>query len=273
MKTWRTEYKILLALGVVFLITLVFFLIKNDTFEKMTQSYKQKQMTKCTKTTTTKGIEYTDYQCTIKDENGTNYTIEYPQITEKNKDIKSINNTLKKSFDKVYKSAEYMNIDKKLQLTAFQKINYKVYYANGIVSFLVEKQDIVGTVQNSVNQYKIYNIDATTYEVLDTDELKEKVGINRDYSSSIRGMVVKMYIDNFRYDYNNELPVYRNKYIDESVENVTYRAIDNLYIDDDGNIHFILYLYNPNYGESIPYNFTRDSNGNTTYKIFNEEYE
>ena len=78
-----------------------------------------------------------------------------------------------------------------------------------------------------------------------------------------------MYVEEFRYNYYSELPIYRNRTIDESVESITYKAINNIYLDDDSNIHFIMYIYNPNHGEKVPYKFTLDKNKNTTYEILN----
>ena len=106
-----------------------------------------------------------------------------------------------------------------------------------------------------------------TYQILDEEETKKRLGINQDYSSSLKGNIVKMYLEKFRYDYNNELEVYRNTYIDETIQNITYRSIQNIYIDDAGNIHFILYLFNPDYGDMIPYNFSTDQLGNISYEI------
>jgi len=198
---------------------------------------------------------------------GNSYTIEYPQIVEKNKDIKNLNKQLKKKFDEVYNSLQYHHANQKLQLESYQKVNYEVHYGKGIVSFLVENQSMIGNIKEKVEEYTIYNIDASTYEVLDTEEVKEKFGINRDYASNVKGMVVKMYLDKFRYDYNNELGVYRNSLIDESVESITYHAINRIYIDSDECIHFILYIFNPDRAETIPYNFYLDKNGKTTYEI------
>lgn len=266
MKDWRTEYKILLFIGVLFFIVLILFLIRTDALGKMTASYKESKLIECTSKSYTKGIKYEDYTCIVKDEYGNSYTISYPQIEEKSDDIKSLNTYLKKDFNDVSKSIEYSNANEKLQFASYQKVNYKIHNSSGVVSFLIEKEDRVGEVLNTVNQYQIYNIDLSTYEILDSDEIKEKFSINRDYSSNLKGIVTKMYLSKFRYDYNNELPVYRNQYIDSSIEDITYRSINNLYIDDDGNINFILYLFNPNYGEKIPYNFALDKNGNTTYE-------
>lgn len=266
MKEWRTEYKILLFIGVIFFAVLILFLVKDNTLSKISKKYRAKQLIECTSQEHVKGIKYTDYTCIIKDEYGNNYTISYPQLEEKSKDIKNLNRNLKSSFDEVSNSIKYNKVDKKMQLASYQKVNYKIYNSSGVVSFLLEYEDRVGNILNTVNKYNIYNIDLETYKILDSDEIKKKLGIGRDYSSTLRGKVVLMYLSKFRYDYNNEVPLYRNRYIDSTVESITYQAINNIYIDDDASSHFILYLFNPNYGEKIPYNFTLDKNGETTFE-------
>lgn len=263
----RPEYKILIGLLCIFGTIIIILLTKGGYIQKWKQDYQKKQLVQCKEETFTNGIQYTNHICTVQDETGKSYTIEYPQIEEKNKDIKNINKSLKKSFDQVYKSIQYSEIDGKKQFSAYQKMNYQVYQARGMVSFLVENQDIVGSVLNTTNKYKVYNIDIQTYQVLNEEETKEKLEVDRNYSSTLKGIIVKMYMENFRYDYNNELEIYRNRNIDQSIENITYHAINNIYIDNDEKIHFILYLYNPKFGESIPYRFAIDELGNTTYEI------
>jgi len=267
MQEMRAEYKLLIGLGIIFTFILLFFLLKTNYFTKMSNKYKESKLVTCTEEKQKKGIEYTNYTCTIKDETGKSYIISYPQIEEKNEDIKKINRILKKDFDTTYSSVKYYDDGKELQLSSYQTINFRIYNSNGIVSFLIEKKDITGNILNSVNKYQIYNIDTSTYKILDEDTLKKKIGIDRDYSSSLRGKIIKMYLENFRYDYNNELPIHRNRTIDESVESITYNAINNIYLDDEANIHFIMYIYNPNYGEKVPYKFNLDKNKNTTYEI------
>ena len=269
MQEMRAEYKLLIGLGIIFTFILLFFLLKTNYFEKISNKYKESKLVTCNEEMEEKGIEYTNYTCTINDETGKSYTISYPQIEEKNSDIKKINQILKKDFDTIYKSVKYYEEGKELELSSYQTTNFKIYHSSGIVSLLIEKKDITGDILNSVNQYQIYNIDTSTYEIIDDNDLKKKVGINRDYSSSLRSLVIKMYVENFRYNYYSELPIYRNRTIDESVESITYKAIKNLYLDDDGNIHFIMYIYNPNHGEKVPYKFTLDKNMNTTYEILN----
>ncbi len=268
MKSLKTEYKFLLVFGILFLVIFVFVMFRTNTLHRIEIENRKKKLAYCNEDKFTKGIEYTNYVCTIQDELGNNYTIEYPQIKEKNKDIKAINRELKKNFDEVYKSVKYNETGEKLQFLSYQKINYLVYEGKGIVSFLIENQDLVGPVHNTVNKYRVYNIDPDTYDVLETDEVKEKLKIDRDYSSHLKAIVVKMYMEKFRYDYNNELDIYRNPSIDESVQGVMYRAIDNVYMDSEGNPHFILYLFNPDVGEKVPYNFQIDDEGNTTYEVF-----
>ena len=267
MQEMRAEYKLLIGLGIIFTFILLFFLLKTNSLKKIFNKYKESTLVTCTEESAKKGIEYTNYTCTIKDQKGKSYTISYPQIKEKSSDIKNINKILKKEFNNIYNSVKYYDNGDDLQFSSYQSTNFKIYSSNGIVSLFIEKKDIIGEIINSVNQYKIYNIDTSTYKVLDDNEIKRKIGINRDYSSSLRGIVVKMYLEKFRYDYDNELPVYRNPLIDNAVESITYKAIDNIYLDDDGNAKFILYIYNPNYGEEIPYSFTLDKNKNTTYEI------
>lgn len=267
MQEMRAEYKLLIGLGIIFTFILLFFLWKNNYFSKLVSKYKENKLVSCTNQTSKKGIEYTNYTCTIKDENGKSYTISYPQIEEKTDDIKRINKILKKDFDTAYNSVKYNEDEDNLQLSSYQTTNFKIYNSNGIASILIEKKNIVGDILNTINKYQIYNIDTSTYEILDDNELKKKIGIDRDYSSKLRGQIIKMYLENFRYDYNNEPANFRNRAIDSSVVSITYGAINNIYLDDDGNARFIIYIYNPNYGERIPYRFTVDKNKNTVYEI------
>lgn len=267
MQEMRAEYKLLIGLGIIFTFILLFFLLKTNSFKKLFNKYKESTLVSCTEETIKKGIEYTNYLCTIKDEKGKSYTISYPQIKEKSSDIKNINKIFKKEFNNIYNSVKYYDDGDDLQFSSYQSTNFKIYSSNGIVSLFIEKKDMIGEVHNTINKYNIYNIDIKTYEVLENEDVKKKIGIDRDYSSSLRSKIIEMYINEFRYNYYNELPVYRNLLIDNAVESITYKSIDNIYIDDEGNAKFILYIYNPNYGEEIPYSFTLDKNKNTTYEI------
>lgn len=266
MRQVRAEYKLLIGLGVVFTFILLFSLIKTNSGRKVLNKYKESKLVTCKSETLNKGIEYTNYICTIKDESGNSYTVSYPQLKEENNSIKKINQKLKSDFDTVYNTVKYYD-GEKLELLSYQTTNFKIYHSNGLISLLIEKKDMVSNVYNKVNQYDIYNIDASTYDVLTDEEVKKKVGIDSVYSSKLRGKLVVMYLRDFKYDYNNATYLRRNDDIDDTIGNITYSSIQNVYIDDDGNAKFIMYLYNPNYGEKIPYQFTLDKNMNTTYEI------
>lgn len=267
MKTWRAEYKFFLGLIVVFIGITIFALTKKGYVAEISTSYKKKNLTNCSESKFTKGIEYTNYVCTIQDETGDSYTIDYPQIAEKSKEIKQLNQQLKKQYDQIYHAIDYKEINQKLEFSHFQKINYKVYYGKGVASFMVEEEDVVGVILNRINQYKIYNIDASTYKILNPDQMKEKLGIDRSFSSSLKGFIVKMYLEKFRYDYNNELEVYRDANIDDTIQGITYHTIQSIYVDDEECIHFLLYLYNPDYGDVMPYNFTMNTRGTFSYEM------
>ncbi len=267
MKNWRREYKFLVGFLIVFLGFLLLFLIRTGYVSKISNSYKRRIYTSCTEATFTKGIEYTNYVCTIQDETGDSYIIDYPQIAEKSKDIKALNQQFKKDYNRIYQAIDYQEIDKKQTFSHFEKINYKVSYGKGVVSFMVANEDVAGEILRRVNQYRIYNIDRETYEILNPDELKEKLGIDRSFTSTLKGLVVKMYLEKFRYDYNNELDVYRDQDIDSSIQSVTYHGIQNIYVDDEENIHLLLYLYNPEYGDVMPYDFTVNSSNQWSYEM------
>jgi len=266
MKKMRKEYKLLIGLGIVFVIVLAIILLKEDYIGKFIDKQKEKELISCHNLSYTKGIKYTDYRCIISDEVGNSYPLSYIQIESKSADIKALNKVLKENYNKAYNNVEYTKIDKNIQLENYESIEYKIYYYNGIVSLLIKEQNYKSNIKNEKEEYIVYNIDTNTHNVLENDEMKEKLNITRDTSSEIRAEVIKMYATKYRYDYNNEAPIYRNDSIDESVKSITYSNIYDVYIDDQGNSNFILQLYSPSKGEEVPYKFKIDKNGKISYE-------
>ena len=267
MKNMRTEYKLLLCLAIIFFIILISAMIKYDVFTEKIDELKEKQYVKCTEEILTKGIEYTNYYCTITDDLGDSYVISYPSINMDTKDVKRINNKLSAEYDRLINKINLTKGGKEFYITSVNSLDYEIYYHNNIVSILIIKNETdEEDYTNNVN-YTVYNIDKLTGNTISNDEMKDKLNITYDLSSKIRMAVIKMYALEHHYDYIGRLSYLHDETFDESIENVTYNNISYLYNDDDGNIKFIFKLYNPDYKRKIPYYFTIDKKENITYEI------
>ena len=80
MKNMRTEYKLLLYLAIIFFIILFVAMLKYNVFTDKIDKLKEKQYINCVQEKLYKGIDYTNYYCTITDDLGESYVISYPEI-------------------------------------------------------------------------------------------------------------------------------------------------------------------------------------------------
>lgn len=266
MNNMRTEYKLLLCLGIIFFIILIFTTIKYDVFNNKIDELKSKKYINCTEEILTKGIEYTNHYCSITDDSGYNGVISYPSLNLKTKDASILNNRLSREFTEVKNKIDLIKAGDKFYLNEIISLDYQIYHHNNIVSILILKESVEE--EYSIN-YQVYNIDVETGKFINDEDMKNKLKITYDLSSDIRMEVIKMYALKYHYDYIGKLGYLREPLFDESVESVTYNNISHLYTDDDGNIKFIFMLYNPDYKRKIPYYFTIDKYNNIKYDIKN----
>ena len=57
MQEMRAEYKLLIGLGIIFTFILLFFLLKTNYFQKISNKYKESKLVTCNDETSNKGIE------------------------------------------------------------------------------------------------------------------------------------------------------------------------------------------------------------------------
>lgn len=266
MKGIRLEYKILFVIASVFIITLIYYLIQNGTFTDLSINIQKNNYVKCSEQSYTKGIGYTEYRCQISDDVGNTYTLSYPQIDMESEDIKRLNKTLKQNFDYVLETVEYNHDTSKIELFSYTSSSYQIYDDGEIVSLLVTNKQIEDTNYVKENQYRPYNINKKTGEILSDEQMRDIYSLNLSFSSKLRAKIVSMYAKEFRYNYYDTLFTVRNNKIDSSIEQLTIDSIRNIYINQNGNISFILYLYNPSYYQNIPYLITVNNN-NIEYKV------
>ncbi len=267
MKQWKTEYKILLFFGVLFVIVLVFYLVQSGTLVGWITGVKKGQYINCTEQDYQKGISYTEHRCTIGDEVGNTYTLSYPQINIDQPDIQNLNTLLRANFDTVYQSIEYGQDIRKLVLDSYTSTNYAIYQNDRVASLLVTDTEVAGSNITVSNQYRAYNIEITTGNLLDDEEMRNMYGLDLSFSSQLRAEIVKMYATEFGYNYYGELPQFRNQNIDDSITSITISSVSNIYIGPDGNIHFFIKLYHPSYFTEISYRITVDNGQNIQYEI------
>lgn len=266
MKDARLEYKILFVIGSIFVITLVYYLIQNGTFANLFINIRKNNYVKCSEQSYTKGISYTEYRCQISDDVGKTYTLSYPQIDMESEDITILNKRLKQNFDYVLNTIEYNKDTSKMELSSYTSVSYQIYDDGDVVSLLVTKEQVEDTNYILENEYTPYNIVKKTGEVLTDEEMRDIYSLNLSFSSKLRAKIVNMYATEFQYNYYDKLFTVRNARIDSSIEQLTVDSIRNIYINQSGNISFILSLYNPNYYQNIPYLITVNNN-NIEYKM------
>lgn len=262
----KTEYKLVIMIGIVFLIVLIIYLVKIDAVDQVKVNLKKDEFSTCNSIDYQKGVKYTEYYCNFKDDKLNSLTINYPQFEDTSGDFEYLNRVLKNKYQESYDSVKYEGKSDDLQLYSYISNTYSIYTYNGILSIVIETQDIIGGYKNKTNSYTIYNVDLSTKKIISDDDFKKRFGIDRNYTTSLRAKVVKWYAVNFNYDYYNELSSYRNKNIDQSIESIAYNSLKNFYIDDDGIINFIMSLHTPTFGAYRPYLFTY-KNGDTTFEI------
>lgn len=267
MKNMRTEYKLLLYLAIIFFTILIIAMLKYNVFTDKIDELKEKQYVNCTEEILTKGVEYTNYHCTITDDLGDSYVISYPSINMDTSDVESINNRLKSEYSKLINKINLTKAGEKFYISTVNSLDYEIYYHNNIVSILIMKNEIDEEEYTSSVNYNVYNLDKTTGTLISNDEMKDRLDITYDLSSKIRMKVIEMYALEHHYDYIGKLSYLHDEVYDDSIESVTYNNISYLYNDDEGNIKFIFKLYNPDYKRKIPYYFTIDKNEKITYEI------
>lgn len=266
MKDARLEYKILFVIASIFVITLIYYLVQNGTFMELFINIRKDNYVKCSEQSYTKGISYTEYRCQISDDMGNTYTLSYPQIDMESEDITNLNKILKQNFDYVLDTVEYHPDTSKMELSSYTSISYQVYDDGDVVSLLVTKEQVEDTNYVKENQYRPYNINKKTGKVLSDEEMREVYSLNLSFSSKLRAKIINMYAEEFQYNYYDKLFTVRNARIDRSIEQITVDSIRNIYINQNGNISFIINLYNPDYYQNIPYLITID-NGNIEYRM------
>lgn len=267
MKNMRTEYKLLLYLAIIFFIILFVAMLKYNVFTEKIDELKEKQYIKCTQEKLSKGVDYTNYHCTVTDDLGDSYVISYPEINVNTRDVELINNRLKSEYNKLVNKINLTKAGEKFYISSVNSLDYEIYYHNDIVSILIVKNEMDEEEYTNTVDYTVYNIDKNTGKIISNDKMKDRLNITYDLSSKIRMKVIEMYALEHHYDYIGKLSYLHDEVYDESIENVTYNNISYLYNDDDGNIKFIFKLYNPNYKKKIPYYFTIDKNERITYEI------
>lgn len=267
MKNMRTEYKLLLYLAIIFFIILTIAMLKYNVFGAKIDELKSKQYINCVEENLFKGVDYTNYYCTITDDLGDSYVISYPKINIDTRDVKAINNKLKSEYNKLVNKINLTKAGEKFYISSVNSLDYELYYYNDVISVLIIKNEMNEEEYTTTVDYTVYNIDKNTGKIIDNNEMKDKLNITYDLSSKIRMKVIEMYALEHHYDYIGKLSYLHDETFDESIENVTYNNISNLYSDDEGNIKFIFRLYNPDYKRKIPYYFTIDKNERITYEI------
>lgn len=272
MNKLKSEYKILIFLGVLFLIILTIVLIRYNVIGNKLNEIKSKEYIKCNNVEKNNGITYIEHYCSITDDLNASFAISYPELKMDTKDVKKVNKELSSSYDKLLNKLKFETSDGIFYLPTFSSLEYEIYSSKGIVSVLIrnqgmeEKDDSYKKILN----LKVYNIDIETGNLLKEFEMKKRCDITHSLISLVQMEVIKMYALNHGYDYIGILSYLRDNVLDESIESVTYNNLSNLYIDDEGNTNFIYLLYNPKYNRKIPYYFKIDENNKITYEIREE---
>jgi len=266
LKNARLEYKILFVLACIFLLTLVYYLVQSGTFTTWFINIKKNNYVQCSEQTYTKGIHYTEYRCQISDDVGNTYTLSYPQIDMESEDITNLNKILKQNFDYLLDTVKYNPDTSKMELSSYTSMNYLIYDDGDIVSLLVTKGFVEDSNYLRENQYTPYNILKKTGEVLTDEQMREFYSLDLSFSSKLRAKIINMYAEEFQYNYYDKLFTIRNSNIDNSIEQLTVSSIRNIYINQEGNISFIINLYNPTYYQNMSYRITVYKNHNIEYK-------
>ena len=265
MKEVRLEYKILLVIASIFVITLIYYLIQSGTFANWFIDIKKNNYVQCSEQTYTKGITYTEYRCQISDDVGNTYTLSYPQIDMESEDIINLNRTLKQNFDYVLNTVEYNKDTSKMELSSYTSLTYQIYDDLEVVSLLVTNREVEDTNYVKNKGYTSYNIKKTTGHVLTDEEMRDIYSLDLSFSSKLRAKVINMYAEEFQYNYYDQTFTVKNSKIDSSIEKITINSIRNIYINQNGDISFIIDLYNPTYYQTKPYLITVN-NSNIEYK-------
>lgn len=265
MKNWKTEYKILFFIGCVFVATLIFYLIQSGSFSRFFINLKKDDYMTCTEQNYVNGFSYTEYRCSIRDDQGNSYTLSYPQIHVESEDIQTLNKRLKSNFDNYKENIIYNSKSNKIELNSYSSINYAIYSDSKMVSVLVSQEKIENTEFSTSSSRITYNFSKETGKQLSEREVKALYSINLDFSSNLRAKVIKMYASDFGYNYY--VTNSRNQKFDESIESVTLSNIQNIFVTQDGEICFFINLYNPTYFQNIRYQVTVDTNNEIELKI------
>lgn len=219
----------------------------------------------CTEQDYVKGFSYTEYRCSIRDDQGNSYTLSYPQIHVESEDIQTLNKRLKSNFESCKENIIYKSNSNKLELGSYSSINYAIYSDSKMVSVLVSQEDIENIEFSTSSSRVTYNFSKENGKQLSESEVKTLYSINLDFSSNLRSKVIKMYASNFGYNYYATNS--RNQKFDESIENVTLSNIQNIFVTQDGEICFFLNLYNPTFFQNIRYQVTVNQKNEVELKI------
>ncbi len=263
----RKEYKVVLFLGVIFLIVFVIYGMQSGLFVSFFVDLKKGHYVKCSEQTYEKGVPYTEYRCDLSDDVGNKYFIMYPQINIDSEDIQTLNRRLKSNYDTVYASTQYEKDASKMVLDSYTSTQYAIYANGDIVSLLVSNALVENANFVLENRYTSYHIQKSTAKVLDDKEIRRIYGLDLAFSSKLRAKVIQMYAMDFQYNYYDTTMLGRDEKIDSSIESVTLSSIQNIYMDEKEQIHFFLQLYHPTYFKEEMFEIIVDKDKNITYQL------